>query len=174
MYAALVSISCPNRISVPIVTISTEAISARSCGRTAGVGGSAAQLLFVPGWVCRAHVEREPLRRRENRRAAIGSVGKFGTIAALLSGEEFNEAGGLGVEHALQRGLEDLADARRDTARRNRNAHRTRPHDRLHRDETVARLVDRAEQKPVGVGERAQARRQRLVLRRRDHEERLP
>ena len=66
-----------------------------------------------------------------------------------------------------------LPDPRRETGGRNRDAHGTGLRDRGHRDEAVARLIDAAQQKALAIGELAQARRERRVLRRRDDEERI-
>jgi hypothetical protein len=76
------------------------------------------------------------------------------------------------VERRLQTARSDAADARRDAAGRDRDARRARLHDRLHRDVAVGRLIDRAQQVAVPVGEIAQPRRERCILRCRDHEER--
>ena len=77
------------------------------------------------------------------------------------------------VERDLQRGAQFAADARRDAARGDRDPARPRLDRRLHRDEAVFRLIDRAQQELVPVGERAHADRRRLFLRGENYEERV-
>ena len=96
------------------------------------------------------------------RRRPAGIAGEPRAVAPLLRCEAIDEAHELRVQHALQGFFDDLADARRDAAGRDADAHRAGAHDRLHRDEAEARLIDRAQQKPVHVGERAQPRRKRV------------
>ena len=87
--------------------------------------------------------------------------------------QAFDEARKSFIHRALQAVLQRFADARREAGGRDRDAHRTGLRDRRHRDETIARLIDAAEQEAMAIGKRAQPRRERGVLRRRDDEERV-
>ncbi len=115
----------------------------------------------------------EPIGCLDHRLTPL--IGVIGTRFLALHphlhlAELLDEARKARIHRELQALFENLADARCKAAGCNCNAHRSGFGDRRHRDESVLRLIDAAEQKFVPVGKRAQTRRQRFILRRRDHE----
>ena len=112
---------------------------------------------------CTCDLEALGGRGIASRRGAPHRRGEARAGQAALCARHSRKRANVASSARLQRGAQRCADARRDAAGRDRDPRRPGLHRRLHRDETVRRLIDRAQQKAVPVGQRAQARRERGV-----------
>ena len=135
MNAVFVSTSCPSSSSVPTATSLNARHRPRRTTRDTSKRTSAAKPRAA------SIIARTPNVR------ALRLADALRERARGSRAEPLHEPREALVHRPLQRVLQRLADARRETGGRDRDAHGTGLRDRGHRDEAVARLIDAAEQK---------------------------
>src|SRR6202166_4888155 len=131
-------------------------------------------VVFEPARILQTNLDLKALGRAAHRNATRLGFPDLSPIAFALRVQTVHETHESRVECRLDGGAKARADARRDTAARNRDAHGTSLGDRLHRDEAVTRLIDRTEEKAMTIRHAPQSDRKRFVLRRADHEKSVP